>query len=253
MMQRWEPDMVRFMRDASEYGSYNRALADYIACRIPQRSHVCDAGCGLGYLSLEMAKRVQRVTAVDINADALCVLKENCLRQHADHIDIRCGDIELLTPEKPYDAMVFCFFGSISEVLHIAQKQCCADVFMISRNYSRHRFSVGEHCVSYGGYKEACRRLSKIQIPFERQEMSLDLGQPFANLDDARLFFQLYSKDKDHSGITDDFLWSKLKKVDHVDFPLYMPHMREVGIVHFHVKDIPRITAVQEEIGCTAS
>ena len=30
MVQLWEKDMVRFMKDASEYGSYNRELAEQI-------------------------------------------------------------------------------------------------------------------------------------------------------------------------------------------------------------------------------
>ena len=40
MMFRWEPDMVRFMRDASTYGSYHAELAARIAALLPPNAHV---------------------------------------------------------------------------------------------------------------------------------------------------------------------------------------------------------------------
>ena len=43
--------MVRFMRDAAGFGSYQTELAGWICSQIPQARHVCDAGCGLGFRS----------------------------------------------------------------------------------------------------------------------------------------------------------------------------------------------------------
>lgn len=48
----WNEDMIRFLRDASEHSDYHHLLAEYLAKRLPENAHVCDAGCGLGYLSL---------------------------------------------------------------------------------------------------------------------------------------------------------------------------------------------------------
>ena len=84
-MFEWESDMVRFMRDASEHTEYHGRLADCIvnAAGGPQRAasmHVCDAGCGLGYLSLALAARFAQVTAVDIAEEPLSVLRENAAR-----------------------------------------------------------------------------------------------------------------------------------------------------------------------------
>ena len=66
-MFRWTDDMVRFMRDAAGFGSYQTELAGWICSQIPQARHVCDAGCGLGFLALQLAQRYPRVTAADIS------------------------------------------------------------------------------------------------------------------------------------------------------------------------------------------
>lgn len=61
-----------------------------------------------------------------------------------------CGDVEALALEKPYDAMVFCLFGRTEDTLRIARKQCRGKIFLVKRDYSRHRFSAGK--VSLGEY-----------------------------------------------------------------------------------------------------
>ena len=78
MMFLWKPDMIRFMRDASEHTGYHADLAARIVPHLKEGARVCDAGCGLGYLSLALAPLAAQVTAVDRNADALSVLRENC-------------------------------------------------------------------------------------------------------------------------------------------------------------------------------
>lgn len=241
MMQRWEPDMVRFMRDASEHETYNQEIARIILPHLSEDSCVCDAGCGLGYLSLELAKHVQHVTAVDLNRDALDVLSENCADKHVHNISLRCGDIETLPPLRKYDAMVFCFFGCIEEILRIAARQCAGDVLIISRNYSQHRFSVREHGCGRGGYLDISHVLSARQIPFHAQMFSLEFGQPLRSWEDARRFFALYSKDEKEM-ITDEFLESRIVRTKEWEFPYFMPHRRDIGVIHLKAQDIRQHT-----------
>ena len=79
MMQLWEKDMVRFMRDASEYGSYNQELVKRLSPYLNKEMNICDAGCGLGYLSLALAPYVGTVTGVERHPDAAAVLVELAL------------------------------------------------------------------------------------------------------------------------------------------------------------------------------
>ena len=239
MRKFWNADTIRLMIDASEHASYNRELAALIGRQLSPDSHVCDAGCGLGYLSLELAGRVRRVTAVDISADALDVLRQNCARRGIGNVAIRCGDIEQTTPDAPYDAMVFCLFGGGRDALALAKRQCRGDVFLVLRNYPSHRFSVRRHPMEYTVYQDVRALLDRAGVPYDSEERSLDLGQPFRSLDDARIFFEHYNRDRDEP-ITDEFLMTRVQATGRADFPYYMPHRRDVGIIRVRTADIPQ-------------
>ena len=247
MMQLWYEDMVRFMRDASEYGTYNQELARMLAPNLGKHLRICDAGCGLGYLSLALSPYVGQVTSVEKNPDAVAVLKENCRQRGITNITPRCGTMQEVIPEQPYDAMVFCFFGGIHEILHTAKHQCHGTVFIITRTYTSHRFSVGNHPTGSYGYRGSCDVLTQLGVPFEENKFVLEFGQPFRTFADARTFFEVYSHDEDKSAITDAFLQSKLVETGREDFPLYMPHLRNLAILKFHTSDIPDVIESMEQ------
>ena len=102
-MFQWNAEKVRFMEDAAAWGDFHARLAAELAPYLPRDGHVCDAGCGTGHLALALAPYVKRVTAVDVSAQALALLTENCRKRGAANIDIRCGDIARLPPEQPYE------------------------------------------------------------------------------------------------------------------------------------------------------
>lgn len=239
MMQLWYKDMVRFMRDASEYGTYNQELAKLLAPYLTKDMHICDAGCGLGYLSLALAPYAGRITSVEKNPDAVAVLEDNCRKLEITNITPRCGTIQEVIPEQKYDAMVFCFFGGIHEILETVKQQCCGTVLIITRDYTTHRFSVGSHPTGSYGYRGSRDALCALGVPFEEKNFNLEFGQPFRNLADVRTFFEIYSNDQDKSVITDEFLRSKVIETGREDFPLYMPHLRKLAILKFETADVP--------------
>lgn len=238
MMYQWSKDMVRFMRHASEYGDYHARLADWMRPHLQKSDRVCDAGCGLGYLSLALAPYVGAVTAVDRSSDALRVLRENCDAQSIPNITALCGDILSLPPQVPYDAMVFCLFGRMEEIAAIAKAQCWGKVFAFKKNYTTHRFSVGQYPAGNDSFAAAKEWLTARGVPFTAEESELEFGQPFISRDEARLFFEVYSRDEDKSVITDTFLREKLVETGRTDFPLYMPHKRSVGCLKFSAEDL---------------
>ena len=75
MMFAWKEDMIRFMTDASEQSQFHALLAKEIAQRIGPGGHVCDAGCGLGYLSRAMSPYFDQITSIDISPDAIAGLQ----------------------------------------------------------------------------------------------------------------------------------------------------------------------------------
>ena len=235
----WTRESAALLARAYRCGGAADMLAEKIMPALAAGAHVCDAGCGVGALSLALAKRGVRVTALDISETALAQLR---MEKESAGIDVRCEDAQTHLPDRPYDAMVFSFFGSMEECLAMARRCCTGDVFYISRAYDKHRFSVGDHPVTYRGYRQACALLDEMGVPYTCAEFALDMGQPFESLEEARRFFELYSRD-DPALITDGFLMSRLVWVQDAQYPLYLPHMRRAGMVHFRVKDIPQTSA----------
>ena len=237
-MFQWNEEMVRFMRVASEYGDYHLRLADWMLPDLHAADHVCDAGCGLGYLSLALAPHVRRVTAADRSAEALSVLRENCAARGIGNIALLAGDLFASAPRRPYDAMVFCFFGKMEEIAAIARAQCRGTVFVFKKNYTTHRFSVERHPLGHEGFRAGAEWLTDRGVPFVSAELELEMGQPLRSMAAARRFFELYSRDADKSLITDAFLREKLVPTGQAEYPWYLPHTRSVGCLKFSSEDL---------------
>ena len=229
----WSDETIAFLRDALRMNDYYGAIARRIAPHLAPDDRVCDAGCGTGHLALALAPYVKRVTAVDISDQALALLAENSRKRGIANIDIRCGDIARLPPEQPYDAMVFCFFGHIEEILAISAAQCRGTVLAVMRNDGCHRFSAARLAIRRGGYPRGKAELMARGIHFHAAERELPMGQPFRTLDDARRFFQLYHPPDDTTPVTDDFLRQRLTATGREDFPLYLPQSRRFGLLRW--------------------
>ncbi len=228
----WTNESIAYLRDAAKVNDYYRILAGKIAQDLPCGAHVCDAGCGVGELSLALAARGMRVTAVDISAAAIESLKK---RAEGD-LAALCGEVENLPPQEKYDAMVFCLFGSTEQALSIAREQCAGKVFLIKRDYTHHRFSAGE--LELGRYS-ASRAESVLRargIPFESESLSLEFGQPFRSLFAAERFFAIYARGQEI--FRPHEIREKLVRREDSEFPYYLPHEKKLRLFAFDVKDL---------------
>ena len=107
----WHKDMIRFMTDASEYGDYYRQLTEQMRPWLSANMHICDAGSGLGYLSLALAPYVRQVTAVEKHPDAAAVLSNNCQRRQIPNVISRCGSIDDVLPAEKAEYHGIIFFS----------------------------------------------------------------------------------------------------------------------------------------------
>ena len=70
--------------------------------------------------------------------------------------------------------------------------------------------------------------------------MTLDLNQPFRNMEDARRFFRLYSQDKNKRAVTDEYLQNRLRETDDPAFPLELPMQRNLALITLNVNSLQR-------------
>lgn len=231
MMQRWSEDAIRFMEDASVYGNYHKELAQTLLPYLPVDGHICDAGCGLGHLALELSKVCSRVTAVDASANALRGLMQ---RKLPNNLRVLHGDI--FSMEEIYDAMVFCYFGKTEEILRLGKTHCTDRIIVVRRDCSVHRFSGTPIPRKEHSINTLTQTLKEMKIPYQAQNIRLELGQPFRNAEDATIFFALYNKSE--KPITAEDLKDKLVQTEREDFPLYYPNIRDMELIAFETKGI---------------
>ena len=130
----WSADTVRFMADACRRTDFHEKLTALLLPYLKPTDHICDAGCGLGYLSLALSSHAAHITAAECDAAALSVLRQELDARGIANVTPLCTDILAYTPAEKFDAMVFCFFGSMEEILAAALRQCRGTVLAVVRD-----------------------------------------------------------------------------------------------------------------------
>ena len=235
-MFEWTEESIRFRVDAAEQVGFDEAIAAHILPYLPENAHVCDAGCGLGYLSIALAAHCGAVTAVDTSGAALAVLRGNAERQGVENLRIRKADLFSMQPEEPYDAMVFCFFGQIRETLRAVRTQCSGRAILVKRDHVSRRFSLTERPARRLDFQAACDELAELGVLFSAETFPVEMGQPFRSLADAERFFTLFAAgEKPEPAQLRDHLIETGKP----EFPYYFLAKRSLGLIVLEAGDIP--------------
>lgn len=237
-MFEWTEERVSFMADACERTDFHEKLAALLAPYLKRTDSVCDAGCGLGYLSLALAPHVRHITAAERDDAALAVLRRELAARHIENVTPLCADVFTHRPAEPYDAMVFCFFGSMDEILSVAAARCRGTVIAVKRDQTGHRFTVTKQPLGGTHVVDAACRLSELGIPYELKRTAFRFDQPFRSWEDARRFFEVYRRRDDVSLITDALLRERLEETGDSEFPWRLPSLRPAGILVFDAAKI---------------
>lgn len=230
----WTPDMVRFMKDASEHSPYHTKLANALLPDIAPDETVCDAGCGLGYLSLALAESGRTVTAVDCNPAALAVLNQN-LETRTLPVSVIEGDIFTMPP--PHcDVCVFCLFGHVDEALAVSRRFGAKKAILIKKDRTTHQFSLlSQPPVSFTLY-QTTKHLELQHISYTLRTISLPMDQPFHTLADAVTFFCLYDRSGHTEEITESLVRSYLIPISDSKFPYRYPVTNHLGLITIQLK-----------------
>lgn len=232
-MFNWSPDAVRFMADACRRTDFHEKLTAMLLPYLGGAAHVCDAGCGLGYLSLTLAPHFKCVTAAERDNRALDVLCGELSARRVRNVIPLCTDVLTYTPSEKFDAMVFCFFGSMEEILDTARRQCSGSVAAVVRDDTCHRFSGAPRRPGRHSFGRACAVLEEHGVPYTAQRAALEFPQPFRTLDDARAFLALYGGGESAEAA----LRTQLVSTGDTDFPWLLPGVRRFGILAFSMKE----------------
>ena len=222
---RWTPETVRFMADAARFGQFPAILAQAVADAVPDRGHICDAGCGTGWLSRALTRYFPAVTAADVSAEALSALRAAPLPRG---LEILQADLFTYTPPVPFDAMVFCFFGSLAQTLAIARRCCCGTLVLLKRSRAARQFSGGApHQNTTRSTEDA---LNALGLPFRLRSLRVEMGQPLRTEADAIRFARAYSAAP--AQLDPEAVLARLRPIpDDPEFRFFLPREREIGLI----------------------
>ncbi len=244
-MFRWDENRIRWMQAAAERGRYHEELAARIGHYVRPDAHLCDAGCGLGFLSLALSGYVRCISAVDLAPEAIDTLKRNILLRGVTNIEPVVADMNNFTPATPFDAAVFCYYGQMRDVLPMAKRICSGTVVFIKSDTKKRGIASG------GGWRmetvsDAAAVLDGYGVAYTRERLLLEYGQPFDTLQDAGEFFKNYYSGEYSGGL------ESVVEVKDRSYRYYLPYEKAVGMLVFRTADIPDIGLESEENHCAA-
>ena len=213
----WTQEKVDFMTAASQRSDYHAQLADWIAPKLAGAESICDAGCGTGALSVELAKRFVLVTAIDCEVLPLEALQTELAAQKISNIRVLNEDLHSFIPEQQFDAMVFCQFGGLRDCLRIARRCCRGRTAILKRTHGD------------GQLHEA---LVALGIPFSDEERVLALDQPVRSIAEARQYAALYQM---------EFSEAQLRSTGDAEYPYVLPREKRLCLLALNAADIPEL------------
>ena len=239
----WTEESAAFWQDSANYTRSYDHLAEHATAHLAPESTVFEGGCGLGHLSVALAKRGHAVTGMDLSPLPLRYLRRNAAREGV-RLDIRQGDVFALPEAEVCDSAVFCFFGGVQEVLSWARVHCRGKLILFKKNWSTHRFTKDPEAIRKYTYPLTVAELDELGLPCETEVFDVDMGQPFRSLPDAVRFFRLYDP---QGAMTEGDVRARLTETDDPVFPFYLSAIRPVGMIVLRAEDIRQINILKEE------
>lgn len=234
----WNQDMIYFMDQAAKNTEYYRELVSHIVPYITKDSVLCDVGCGLGELAIELSKKCRKVYAVDISKQAIDALKKKLEKERIENVEAICTDVFTWIPNEQIDATVYCMFGTLDEIDEIGGHLGVRQQLIVRRLVKRHCIKIKEQAKKQHRHsaQSMAEELKKQKKKFDYCEMSISLDQPFKNYEEAIRFFELYNKTSEK--ITLEDVKKRLVEQDNEEYPLLFPAEKRMGLIRIDMENI---------------
>ncbi len=224
----WNNNTVRWFADASEYTGFNRKLAGIILDHIGSRRTLADLGCGAGLIDIELAPYIGQITCVDIDEYAVNSVKELAARHGIGNITAVHADAAAL--EGKWDTVIALFHGRLETFLEKYFDMAGETFIAVVRGNPVRMESMSQKMMHlYRTVEQTSEILDRLGIRYELLTGSLEYGQPFRSLDDARNYAEMYRKCRDGESM-EDYLARALTDTEDPQFPLYMPYEKKYGM-----------------------
>jgi SAM-dependent methyltransferase len=238
----WNEKTLDWFKTASAYTGFHSKLASIVRPCLADCETLCDMGCGLGLLDLELAKDLRSVLCVDRSEAAIAALNELIRARGLHNVAARVADVNALvrTGERR-DAVLMSFFGSSLE--DIARFLALCDKRMILIVHEKASSGRCVNAVSLRpkpfGAAEVTGFLTDRDLRFQRTHAAIEFGQPFRSPAEARDFIQTYASSMlDAAGAGGSAeperlygdMESRLVETGLADYPVYLPKSKRLAV-----------------------
>ena len=223
----WNEQTVRWFRNASAYTGYNRKLAQLLLAHIPCRETLCDVGCGLGLIDLELSPYIGQITCVDISAGVISALEQSIRQRGIANVTPVCADA--LSLQGQWDTAIALFFGGYT-LLPAYLSRVQDRLILAVHEESKGRFGPADHkAIKCTDVQNVKAFLDAQGIHYHLEIGALEYGQPFPDRQDAEAFVRAYSTPMRQDEL-DAYLSAHLQQTGQEDFPFYLPKEKKFGL-----------------------
>ena len=225
----WSERRINWYLDASGQCDFHQRLAREILPFLRAEDRVCDMGCGLGRLDLELAPHVAEITCVDTDAAVLERLAADAAARGIRNLRVRQCDAGQLQGQ--FDVVVMAFFGTPPSLMF----SCLARTRRkLIRVMSISRGPAAASVSQAGGLQretaeDVSRVLETAGYPFALRRCTLSFGQPLASVEDAAAFVRVSAPESTGQTVR-SFLRNHLVPGRSSQFPWELPKEKELGI-----------------------
>lgn len=228
MLCNWNPEEIRWYQTANTYTEFFKNIATVVTPKLEGYSTLCDIGCGLGLFDLEICNIMKNITCIDINSAPIDELKKNIEESNIRSIHpivMNSDDIN-----DHWDVIFISFYGS--SCLERFLPYCKKLIAVVCGGNKTELYPQKYRVFKKNTVDRARQNFDDKGIPYSLTEVSFEFGQPFRSIDDASNFVINQSSEiaRDEAY---DFLKNKLVHTGDAKFPLFLPHMKSLGIFEF--------------------
>ena len=225
----WNPQTIRWYEEANAYSGFFRQVADLISPMLQGYTTLCDIGCGLGLLDLELSPSIAGITCIDINPVVLAALQKHIDAGRISNIRTRLMDCKDL--EEDWDVICISFFGSkeIEEFL----PHCRKLIAVVGKKQETELYPGKYRKFQKNTAEKVEEVLREKGMDFTLTEAAFEFGQPFHSRADAENFLRTHCPAISPEDLR-NFLSDSLQATGDSRFPWVIPRLKSIGV--FEIK-----------------
>ena len=225
----WNEGTIRRYIEANEYTGFFKNIAQIIKPKLEGFSTLCDLGCGLGLLDLELHHNIENITCTDINQVALNALEQTINEKNIQNIRTQIMDSNHIQGQ--WDIILVSFFGA--KELECFLPHCKKLIAVVHGDKEGNLSPTKCDTFKKMNVSDVEENLREKAIHYSLTHHAFEFGQPLTSIEEAREYIQDHTPDIT-PGDLEIFLSEKLKKTGEEKYPFYIPRMKKMGI--FEIK-----------------